>query len=255
MNKEKIEKIALLILVIMGLVYAYNTYLFSPKLEVLQKAKGLLIERQQHYNQLVSSKQNLTDIEKDIETISNEAKDLSAQIPPRLDNPQIMVDIYNSAKLYGVDPSTLQFGQLQNKGSYEALELNFTCKGNVNDVLNLITAFQYTALQKLSIQSVTITSQGTSSTTDSSQPTGYINKIVAKTLGDDFIANSASQLLQGIETEPFAAYSSTTPQGMVTAQIKMTVYASSLGTADVNAPNPSFMSAQFGVNSAAEMFK
>lgn len=215
MNKEKIEKMALLSLVILGLVYVYNTYLFSPKWEATQKVKGQLIERQQYYQQLVSYQQNRFDLEKSIESISIEAEDLSAQIPPRLDNPQIMVDIYTSAKLYGVDPITLQFEQLQNKGSYEAVGMTFACKGNVDEVLNLISDFQNTALQKLSVQSVTLT------------------------------AEKASTI---INTNPAAETI------VITAQIKLTAYASALGTANVNGPNPSFMSAQFGVNSTAEMF-
>lgn len=299
MNKEKVEKIGLVIVLILGLAYAYNTYLFSPKWEVLQKVKGQLIERQQHYDQLVSFQQNKSDLAKTIESISGEADDLSAKIPPRLDNPQIMVDIYTTANSYGVSPQTLQFEQLQNKGSFESLGMMFTCKGNVENVLNLITDLEYTPLQKISVQSVTLTAQKASNPTNFSQPSGTVglsSPIITPTVfapvpalgnqltkvtamdatkiiadgspvnsvypssndqvqgGTSSIEDSSNQLIQGGKTESLSADLSPV-QVVVTAQIKLTAYASSLGTANVNGPNPPFMSAQFGVNSAAEMFK
>ncbi|MDP4128042.1 MAG: hypothetical protein Q8912_14040 [Bacillota bacterium] len=297
MNKEKIEKTALVTLLVLGLLYAYYTYLFSPEWEVLQTVKGQLMERQQHYNQLASLQENMSALGKDIEAVSNEDKDLSAQIPPRLENPQIMVDIYNSAKLYGVAPNTLQFEPLQNKGSYQAVGMTFTCKGKVGDVLSMIIAFGNTSLQKLSVQSVAITAEKASTTANSSQPAGIsdspaitptayapvpalssqphkltlmsTNKIIADASlgnsidphsGDQISGENASiedlinQLTQEGKSDTLSP-DPATAQAVVTAKIKLTAYASSLGTANVNNPNPPFMSAQFGVNSAAEMFK
>ncbi|TGE34197.1 hypothetical protein [Desulfosporosinus sp. Sb-LF] len=300
MNKEKIEKTALIILVVMGLVYAYFYYMFLPEWEVSQKIKGQLIERQQYYDKLASYQQNKSDLEKNIEVMNTETINLSAQIPPRLENPQIMVDIYNSAKLYGVDPNTLQFEPLQNKGSYQSVGMTFTCKGKVDDVLTMISAFGYTPLQKLSVQSVTITAEKAPNTTNSSsQPTGTAGSIIPNITPTAYVpvspliaqspkvtvvdatkildngysgsssspnsgdqapsenvstADSGSQSTQEGNTELLSSDSSSA-QVVITAQIKLTAYASSLGTANINSPNPPFMSAQFGVNSAAEMFK
>lgn len=176
MRKEKIEKIALAVVLALGLVYAYLNYLFLPKWALLQKQREQLRSREAYYQQLLSYQSNKEGLTKTIASLDSQAKELTAQIPADLDKPQIMVDIYTIAKLHAVNPQTLKFEQIQKKGNNQELAMSLTCSGKIDDILSFIKDLETTPLDKFALQSINFNVQNASSTpsTPSAQSTPSI---------------------------------------------------------------------------------
>lgn len=158
-KKEKMEKIVLLLIVSAGLIYAYTTYFLFPKLEQIHSVVEIRNERQNYYQQLLNDRDNLTSVQKETQRLEEREKELSAQIPAQIDQPQLMVDLYTLAKSRGVLPQSLAYESIQNKGTYQVVGLTFISLGKPADILGMIKDIQQMPKQKIAILSVNLSTQ------------------------------------------------------------------------------------------------
>lgn len=182
MKKEKLEKNALILLIIVGLFYAYFTYLFLPQWAVIGQTTGELRGREDYYRQLVDYRSNPAQLNQEIQGLEAQQKQLAAQIPSRLDEPTIMMDIYNLAKRKGVYPQSLSFEQKQDKGTHQELVMNLSTIGARADILSMINELQHGDTLRLSIQNVNLTTEG-GLTRGTMQLTAYAAKPGATPVG------------------------------------------------------------------------
>lgn len=159
MKKEKLEAGALVVLLGLGLIYGYYTYLLSPEIETIKQKTGQLTERGAYYQRLQNYAGNEAGLDKEIQTLEQEVKGLAVMVPARLDKPQIMVDLYTLAKQKGVYPQTVVFAEPQVKSGYQELPLTFSCLGQPDNVLSMISALVASPDSKLALQAVNLTQQ------------------------------------------------------------------------------------------------
>ena len=267
--------IALVIIIVLALIYTYINFLFLPKWTSIQKQREQLQKRQAYYQQLLGYQSNPAGLKKTSDGLEDQAKDLTAQIPSQLDKPQIMVDIYTIAKLHSINPQTLKFEPLQNKGDHQELTMNFSCSGNTEDVLSLIEDLEHTPLQKFALQSINLTRSKASSGTDKTSIdttlqtilsgtktvsgdlstktaiTGEVNQSNIMTSNPVDSSNPASLLGTNNNTSPGLI----NPKPQLNVELKFVAYSSPIGTADRTDKKPAFMFSQFGSDSIAKMFE
>lgn len=161
LKKEKLELIVLILFVIIGLGYAYNKFLFLPEWTVIQSSTSQLNAQTDHYRELLTYQKNQSGLQQEIKTLETKVLQLSAQIPNKLDKPQLMVGLYSLAKQHSVIPQTIAFEQAQTKGTYQELGMSFSCLGKTADILTLIQELQFGGSQRLAIKSINLSvSQG-----------------------------------------------------------------------------------------------
>ena len=156
MQKEKVQKILLLLIVGFGLIYAYYTYLFGPQWLIIQQQAVKLSEREGYYQRLITYAGDISGINSQIQSFEAENKQLDTKIPARLDKPEILVYLYTVSKQHQVGPQKLDFGQQQNKDGYQEVALTFSASGKTSDVLSMIKDLQYSGTQRFAIQSVSL---------------------------------------------------------------------------------------------------
>ena len=162
LKKEKLEKIGLILLLSLGLAYAYVTLLFLPQWTVIQSSTKQLQTQDNLYQELISYQGNPSRLQQEIKTLENQVQKLSAELPNRVDKPQLMVGLYTLAKKHSVNPQSIAFEQPQTKGDYQEIGISFSCLGKVDDILATIKDLQFGGTQRLAIGSIALsTQQGT----------------------------------------------------------------------------------------------
>ncbi len=159
LDKAKIQKIVLLLLVGLGLLYLYYTYLFTPQWALIQQKNAQVHERESYYQNLASYIGKTAELEKEIQTLELQRKQLETQVAVTLDKPQIAFYLQTIAKQHSVDPQKVDFGQLQTKEFYQELGLTFSFLGKVTNVLSLIRDLQNSGGMRFVIQSVDFSAQ------------------------------------------------------------------------------------------------
>ncbi|MCB8817976.1 type 4a pilus biogenesis protein PilO [Desulfosporosinus shakirovi] len=157
LKKEKLEKVILILFLIFGLVYAYITVLFLPEWTVIQSSTSQLNAQENHYQELLSYQNNQSGLQEEIKTLEAKVLQLNAQLPNRIDNPQLMVGLYTLAKQHSVIPQTLAFEQAQTKGAYQEMGMSFSCLGKTTDILTMVHDLQFGGGQRLEIKSISLT--------------------------------------------------------------------------------------------------
>jgi len=157
LKKEKLEKVILILFLIFGLVYAYITVLFLPEWTVIQSSTSQLNAQENHYQELLSYQNNQSGLQEEITGLEAKVHQLNAQLPNRIDNPQLMVGLYTLAKQHSVIPQTLAFEQAQTKGTYQEMGMSFSCLGKTTDILTMIHDLQFGGGQRLAIKSISLT--------------------------------------------------------------------------------------------------
>lgn len=161
LKKEKLEIMIFVLVVMLGLGYAYASLLFLPEWTVIQRSMTKLYVQQNHYQELLAYQGKQSVLQQDIQTLETKVKQLNAQVPNRLDEPQLLYELYTIAKQHSVSPQSITFEQLQTKSNYQALGMNFNGIGKTADILALIHDLQFGGGQRLAIQSINLTvSQG-----------------------------------------------------------------------------------------------
>ena len=156
LKKEKLEVIALILFIMLGLGYAYMTLLFLPEWTIIQSSTSQLYAQKDHYQELLTYKKNQIGLQQETKTLETKVLQLNSQLPNRLDKPQLMVGIYTLAKQYSVSPQSISFEQAQTKGTYQEMELGFSSLGKPADILAMIHDLQFGGTQRLAIKSVNL---------------------------------------------------------------------------------------------------
>lgn len=241
MTKEKMQKITLVIILGLGLIYAYVSYLFLPKWTLIQNQRDQLEKKTASYQKLNTYQSNQEEIAKTIADLETEVKDLAAKIPAQLDKPQIMVDIYTMAKLHAVEPQTLKFEPIKTVGDHQELSMNLSYIGPAENIINLIDDLQHTSLHKFALHSVNLSV---------SKPDNKKNeKTTNILLNPDKV--TTSDILGAIKNiDPVIIMDKT----QLSADIKFVAYSSPIGNGDGTNKKPAFMFSKFGAESIARMF-
>lgn len=154
LKKEKIEKIALILFIILGLVYSYMTFLFLPEWTVIQSSTSKLYAQRDRYQELLTYQQNQSDLLQELKTLETKIAQLNIQIPSRFDKPQLIFELYTLAKQHSVLPQSMTFEPPVIKDSYQGMEISFSCLGKTSDTFTLIQDLQSGNTQRLAIKSV-----------------------------------------------------------------------------------------------------
>lgn len=242
MTKEKKQKITLVIILGLGIIYAYANYLFIPKWAMIQTQRDQILKKTGSYEKLLVYQSNQEELAKTIAVLESEAKALSAKIPSQLDKPQIMVDIYTMAKLHAVDPQTLKFEPIQTVGDHQELAMNLSYSGQVENIINLIDDLQNTSLHKFALRSVNLTVTKPNSQKDEKAINKQSNP---EGISTSDILNAINNIDPGIIKDKY----------LLNANLKFVAYSSPLGNADGTNKKPAFMFSDFGTDSIAKMFE
>ncbi|SHI17855.1 type 4a pilus biogenesis protein PilO [Desulfosporosinus lacus] len=157
MKKEKRQMIILIFTIMFGISFAYLKFLFLPQRTVIQAAANQRLSLESHYQELLSYQNNQSGLQEEIKTLEAKVLQLNAQLPNRIDNPQLMVGLYTLAKQHSVIPQTLAFEQAQTKGTYQEMGMSFSCLGKTTDILTMIHDLQFGGGQRLAIKSISLT--------------------------------------------------------------------------------------------------
>lgn len=157
MKKEQSQIILLIVIILFGLGYAYIKFLFQPQWMDIQIARDQQLALENQYQELLTYQRNQDGLEQEIKTLEAQVDQLNAQIPKRLNKPQLMVELYTLAKQHTVDPQSITFEQAQNKGTYQELGMIFSCFGKTADLLAMIHDLQFGESQRLAIKSISLT--------------------------------------------------------------------------------------------------
>lgn len=159
MKKEKIEKIALSLILILGFGYAYTEFLLLPQWIVLQTSTSQLDIKKNDYQELLTYQGDQSGLQQKIITLETKVAELGTQVPDQLDKPQLMVGLYTLAKQHGVSPQSIAFEQAQTIGNYQELGMVFNSLGKPADTLAMIHDLQFGGSQRLVIKSINLTIQ------------------------------------------------------------------------------------------------
>lgn len=157
MKKERFQIIILIFIVLFGMSYAYLKFLFLPQWMVIQASTNQLLSLENQYQELLTYQNNQSGLQQEIETLEVKVKELKDQIPNQLDKPPIMVDLYTLAKQHSVDPQSIAFEQVQTKGTYQEMEMSFSCSGKTTDLLDMLHDLQFGGAQRLAIRTISLT--------------------------------------------------------------------------------------------------
>ena len=157
MKKEKSQIILLVLIIMFGISYAYIKFLLLSQWTVIQEANNQLFTLQNNYQELLTYQKNQSGLQQEIKTLEEKVLQLNAQLPNRLDKPQIMVGLYTLAKQHSVVPQSVAFEQIQTKGASQELRMSLSCSGKTVDLLAVIDDLQFGGSQRLAIKSLSLT--------------------------------------------------------------------------------------------------
>ncbi|MDA8227963.1 MAG: type 4a pilus biogenesis protein PilO [Desulfitobacterium hafniense] len=159
MNKQTKQLIILIMLVLGGLLYAYVNYLFMPEWDKLKQLAAQVNDRQKRYEQLLYYKSNPAILQTEIKKLESQTSESSAQLPAALDKPAIIYYLQSLAKANQIQPQSLNFEPLQNKGTYQTLAMSFSCTGKPADILAMLKKLQSEGNPRVTIQSLNLANQ------------------------------------------------------------------------------------------------
>lgn len=157
MTKDKIEKAALLLLILAGMVYFYAMMIFWPKWSLVQQENAQLQEREQYYNKLLSYGAEPDQLDKKIANLEGQVRQLDLAAPEYLNKAQIMVSLYDLAKQYKVNPLNISFASAQAKGPAATVGITFVCSGTASDVLALTKTIEEDKKLPLALNGMNLT--------------------------------------------------------------------------------------------------
>lgn len=135
------------------------TYLFIPQKDNLQIQSQELARREAYYQKLEAAQSDLPQLQKEALDLKNKMLQQSTQLPAKLNNEQILVDLYVTAKQQGVLPQSLTFDSVENKANYQEINMTFKCEGTPSSVLNLLQTLQYGSSLQTALRGIDLTSQ------------------------------------------------------------------------------------------------
>jgi len=124
------------------LLALYAVFLFVPQLRVLEEKKDRIEERTAFLVKMEKGYRHYAQLEEQDAALRAQILSLSEKVPKSMDKPEIIVAVYNKAKKNEVVPISLNFEDVQDKGLYKLLPLDFQCEGSYNNVMALISELQ-----------------------------------------------------------------------------------------------------------------
>lgn len=155
-NKEQIQKLVLLLLIVFAILYSYANYVFFPQVNHILELRRQVIQSQALLQQLTYFNKNSGMLEQQILSAQEQVKKGSEQVPAQLDKPQLAVDVYDMAKLHGVSSETFRFDKIQSQGTYQMMGMNFVGSGQASNILGFVQDLQ-TSKDLLAVQGITLT--------------------------------------------------------------------------------------------------
>ncbi|CAA7601572.1 Translation elongation factor EF1B/ribosomal protein S6 [Acididesulfobacillus acetoxydans] len=137
-NKERFQKIALVVLLAFGLLYSYTNYVVWPEWQHIQELGRQVKARQTEYQRLLELKTRQAAVEQALTAAEAKVRGESSKVPALLDEPRLTVDIYSLAKRDGLSPESLRFYTVQHKGNVQEVKLDFVGSGQTAAVLGFI---------------------------------------------------------------------------------------------------------------------
>lgn len=144
---------------IAGVIYAYVTYLFLPQRATLQIQSQELTKREAYYLKLQDAQSDLPQLQREAQDLQRKMQQQSTQRLGKLNNAQLLVELYVIAKQQGVNPQTLTFDSVQAKESYQEISMTFTCEGSPASILALIQDLQHGPSLQVAVRGVNLSTQ------------------------------------------------------------------------------------------------
>lgn len=156
MNKQKLEKIILIMIIAAAMFYSYWTYLFQSEWSVLKNINQQIVTRTTYLNRLISYN-DPAKFQQDLAKEQDLGKQLSSRLPSTLDKPQISVELYLLAKQQGVIPQSITFEPLQNKGNHQEMDITFVGQGSPANILSMLGVLEHGSTAKYALKSLNLT--------------------------------------------------------------------------------------------------
>lgn len=160
MKKETKQLLFLFTLIGIGLIYFYINYLFMPQWSNIKQLEEINAERKSYHELLLTYESNSTTLQKELDTVQLAYSDLMEQIPQKIDKPELVISLYNEAKVNQVQPETVVFGTLETRDGYLVQPITFICLGGSQNVFQMINTLQNNSAYKFALDSVNFTNQG-----------------------------------------------------------------------------------------------
>ncbi len=154
MSKESRQVFLLVVLLVVGVSYAYYTYLFTPKWADIQTLKGMYQQRQSRYELLLGYSGQEAYLSAEIKNLEKQSEELWKQIPSAIHKPDIVVELYTIAKQNQVEPLHVSFGETQGEKDYIAQRLVLNCRGSQEQITKLINDLQSANDQRFTLASL-----------------------------------------------------------------------------------------------------
>ncbi len=174
-SKPRRQILILGVLVLLCFLWIDVTYLFIPRLSILQEKTALVSQRAAYLAELQKNYRNYSAIKAQAVSFKAEVAKLDQDIPKIVDKPQIMLTVYNLAKSNGIKPISLKFEPLKEQGSYSSMTMTFFCSGPTENMLTLVEQFQKGKIYLFALNSINI-NQGNQQATASMSITAYFYK-------------------------------------------------------------------------------
>ncbi|KLU58561.1 hypothetical protein CEB3_c45770 [Peptococcaceae bacterium CEB3] len=142
MTKDKVEKVALILLIAAGIAYLYGKMIFWPKWNAVGLESAQLQQRERLYHTLASYAAEPGRLDKKIANLHGRVKAYGREAPRYLDKAQIMVNLHDLAKEYKVNPLNVSFAVAQSTGTAATVGITLACSGPPADVLALAKALE-----------------------------------------------------------------------------------------------------------------
>jgi Tfp pilus assembly protein PilO len=228
-NKEQMQKIALVAIVLFGIIYVYFSNILSPQWDKITQLEQQKLQRQALLQKLTIQKEHLAKLQQQISDDQVLIKKGSVKVPAAINKPQLTVDIYNLAKQHGISPDNLRFDKIQNKGTYQEMGIDFTGSGQITDILSFIRDIQKSQ-DLITIQNISLTAQTNNVQTSMIQPTAT----------------------QATGTQPNGIQPGIVQTGGMKVDISLVAY-STTGI-HVTPKKPAYMNYPFGITSILKLF-
>ena len=143
-NLKQREKILLIIVVALGVVYASCVFYFKPQYARLIQLRQELAETRKTYQVALAEGWNdIPGLQREIARVQEELTALGTEVPSYKSTPAVLVDLYQLAVKYdlqlnGENNRKIVFGKLENHGDYSSYNIDMELTGMSSDVYGFL---------------------------------------------------------------------------------------------------------------------
>ena len=159
MERDKKELLVLIVIIFLGLNYAFYEYYFIPKKISLESKKQSYKEKEGRLNYLKEQQKNIDVINKEIESLTKETEKLDSKI----NTPQLVYDFYNVCKNYNVKGENVSFTLPEETSEQmQTFLISLSVSGTSGNVESFIKDIEGSTNNKMNVKSVTLSSMESS---------------------------------------------------------------------------------------------